>query len=540
MADSRRRPRLPRIRELPAVWRWAITAVIAGFAVAPAVAAAAGLHQGWQPTGDVAIIGVRSLDAWTRHAPLVGQPTTGGLYASRPSFHPGPIEYWWLGPWIRLLGARVGMVLAIALLNGAALAGILWLAFRRGERVLLAFTALALAAVVRSLGAQSLFDPFNSEVATFPALLAVFAAWSILVGDRQMVIVLAAAVAVAAQVHSTSAAMLLPVVVVAVVVFVRDGDLRRRDRQPALVAAAITLVCWLPVALREVVGPSNLVASYRTATATHPRMGLAFALDRLALALAPPPLFTRIAEPAGFLATPGTVGLVLAAILGGGMVSLALLSGRNRSRRPQVRFVVVILLVTGAALLTTADGPPTLGARADANRWMWQVGVLFWLAAAWFGWQLLPAGTRARFRLGVAAGVASLAAVVLVVSLAQIDLPTLRDGRSMAATGALVDATLHRLPAGSYHVTWQGLVATFNVGPSLVYRLEADGHPVVLDGNPFASSYGDQRARSGRRVDGRLRIVTAPSAPARPGETLIARRAIPASDGQSAFVFLAR
>lgn len=507
--------------------------------MAPLVAAAAGLHQGWQPTGDVAIIGVRSLDAWTRHAPLVGQPTTGGLYASRPSFHPGPIEYWWLGPWIRLLGARVGMVMAVGALNGAALAGILWLAFRRGERVLVAFTALALAAVVRSLGAPSLFDPFNSEMATFPALLAVLAAWSILVGDRQMVIVLAAAVAVAAQVHSTSAAMLLPVVVVAGVVFVRDGDVGGRDRQAALIAAAITVVCWLPVAVREVVGPSNLLASYRTATATHPRMGMAFALDRLALALAPPPLFTRVTGPAGFLATPGTIGMLLAALLSGGMVSLALLAGRDRSRRPQVRFVVVILLVTAAALLTTADGPPTLGARADANRWMWQVGLLFWSAAAWFGWQLLPAGIRSRFRLGVAAGLAGLAAVVLVVSLAELDLPTLRDGRSMAATGSVVDATLNRLPAGSYHVTFQGLVATFNVGPSLVYRLEADGHPVVLDGNPFASSYGDQRARAGQRVDGRLRVVTAATARPLSGEHLLARRLIPASGGQSTFVYLA-
>ncbi|MEZ5178607.1 MAG: hypothetical protein R2746_10105 [Acidimicrobiales bacterium] len=309
-------------------------ATIAGFGVLPALAALGAWRAGWQPTGDVAIIGLRSRDAWTLHPPLVGQPTTGSSYAGISSFHPGPAEFWLLGPWVRLFGPALGMLLGTAAINGAALAGVMWTAFRRGGPVLLGFVALGVAALVRSVGAGTLYDPFNSEIATYALLLTVLAAWSVAAGDRRLLPMLAAAASLAAQTHVSGAVAVAPVVGLTVgvlVVQVRAGRWSPAREQRWLGgAAAVLAVAWLPVLVREVTGPSNLWALWRTSRAPHPQIGLAFAVERLLGSLALPPLFVWTPPDLVFVGTASTAGILVAALVAGGTAALVLVLQPNR------------------------------------------------------------------------------------------------------------------------------------------------------------------------------------------------------------------
>src|SRR5690349_8374483 len=93
MAERSRRTGY-RTAELSPALRVGVIAVVVAFAAAPFVAAWSALGQGWQPTGDVAIISLRSIDVWEGDGPRVGQPTTAEEFTGRPSSHPGPIENW--------------------------------------------------------------------------------------------------------------------------------------------------------------------------------------------------------------------------------------------------------------------------------------------------------------------------------------------------------------------------------------------------------------------------------------------------------------
>ncbi|MBX3287183.1 MAG: hypothetical protein KF703_17680 [Actinobacteria bacterium] len=531
------------VRRLSGWRRWVTIATIAGFGVLPALAALGAWRAGWQPTGDVAIIGLRSRDAWTLHPPLVGQPTTGSSYAGISSFHPGPAEFWLLGPWVRLFGPALGMLLGTAAINGAALAGVMWTAFRRGGPVLLGFVALGVAALVRSVGAGTLYDPFNSEIATYALLLTVLAAWSVAAGDRRLLPMLAAAASLAAQTHVSGAVAVAPVVGLTVgvlVVQVRAGRWSPAREQRWLGgAAAVLAVAWLPVLVREVTGPSNLWALWRTSRAPHPQIGLAFAVERLLGSLALPPLFVWTPPDLVFVGTASTAGILVAALVAGGTAALVLVLRAEPRGRGTGFLAACVGLVALASVWTTASAPPFSAIRSDVTRATWVVSLLVWLTAAWAGWQLLGAERRRRaapFVLPVAAG---LALVLAVVALATTHLEDQRDGRVMSAVDLASGRAIRNVPDGSYLVTLDGETAVFTVGPGVALRLEDAGRTVLFGRGPFGEAYGDHRTPEDPKPDGHLRITTAASPQPKAGERLVAEAPLPAPSTDSIYVFLA-
>jgi hypothetical protein len=540
MAERTRRTGF-RLRDLDGPLRWACTAVIAAFATAPLVAGAIALGSGWQATGDVAVIGLRSRDAWTGHAPLVGQPTTGEEFTGRRSNHPGPVEYWWLGLTTRVLGPRAGIVLGIALVNGAALAGIVWLGLRRGGPELAALLAVALAALVHALGASSLHDAFNSELATYPMVLALLAAWSVAVGDLRVAPILAAAVTVAAQVHVAGAAFCAPLVAVAAWALVDAWRRHRatvgRERAALVGALAVLAVGWLPVVAQELSGgPSNVAALWSTATAPRPRIGLSFMAERLAAAVAPLPAFVRTTGRFGFVDDTSGLGVVMAfAVLGAIAAAAVWLAAAARPRRSEAaRLVWLLLGATAVSLVSGAGQPPLAAFRADGTRWLWVVSLGAWVALAWAGHLLAPE-PGARRRLVATVGGAAVAGAVLLGTVATARLADERDGRVMVGTDRLADATVAALPQGTYHLAFEGNQALVTVGPGLAYRLEAAGYQVRVDDNAFGRAYGAHRlARTG--IDGDLRVVSGTGAAARDGERLVARAVADPTDARSPVV----
>src|SRR3954451_2558905 len=112
-------------REFPADRVVAIVAtVLALVPVACVLLFHAGRH--YLPLGDEAIIDMRVRDVFTSHTPLVGA-------YSRGFNHPGPLLYWLLAPLSAITGhAPWSIMVSGALLQGIAIAGSAWLAFRRG------------------------------------------------------------------------------------------------------------------------------------------------------------------------------------------------------------------------------------------------------------------------------------------------------------------------------------------------------------------------------------------------------------------------
>ena len=89
-------------------------------------------HVGWLPSGDDALIGLRTHDVLTSERPVLGQPSTSHLYGHEAgTSHPGPIEFYWLAAPLRLLGPSVGMISGILVVNLAAVLVAAWVVLRR-------------------------------------------------------------------------------------------------------------------------------------------------------------------------------------------------------------------------------------------------------------------------------------------------------------------------------------------------------------------------------------------------------------------------
>lgn len=498
MADQPRRGG-HRLASLDGWRRWTVIASIVALGLLPLLCAGRAVADGWTPTGDVAVIAVRSLDAWTGQAPLVGQPTTGREVSGEDSFHPGPFENWFAGPWLHALGPAAGLALAVGAINGAALAASVWLAFRRGGPVLAALTAVGLALLVHSLGSASLWDPYNSELPTYPLIAAALAAWCVLAGDLVAVPILVVAASVAAQAHVAGATSVAPMVLVALIGLVRelrrDPTAMRRHRTALASALALAVVCWLPPIAQELVGPSNLAPLVRTATAAGPALGLAFTLERVVTALAPVPLFARRSGAYGFLETRGALGVVAAALVAGGAASLALAARWARRRREPVLLVAVV----GASLVVTtlvwAGSPPVTAFRVDSIRWLWVLGLLTWLALAWSAWWFVPASARRRLQTAAVPALGVVVALAALVALAGSGLGEVRDHELLEPVARLGDQTVEQLEPGRYRVRASGSDAVVTVAPAIALRLEEAGFDVAVDPGPFSIGYGVDRQR---------------------------------------------
>lgn len=526
-----------RIAALPSPTRWVVIGVLVAFGALPFVAGALAVSRGWQASGDTAVIGLRARDAWTSDAPLLGHPTTGDRSFGTPSNNPGPIEYWTLGITVRVVGGQLGLALGAALINAAALVGIVWLALRRGGPELLALTAVALAGLVLTLGSISLWDPFNSEVTTYPMLLALLAAWSVTIGDVRVLPVLVASATVAAQVHVAGAAFVAPLLLVAigsiVVVWRRHPKAIRRERTTLIGSGLLLLLLWAPVIASELgSGPSNVAALWRTATVDRPRIGLHFVLERLVEAVAPIPAFLHRGD---FLGTASVLQVLLAALIIGGAWTLAL---RLRDVAPGGPIPWLVALVVLAMVSSTWMGgrqPPLSAFRADGARWLWVVSLAIWVALAWAARALLPERADERVaRVGpVLAGAA--AVIVVVGTLGSFHLADVRDGRLMPAIDDLASSTQGALPAGTYHLKMEGEQALLTFGPALAYRLEDAGFHIEVDDNAFGRAFGDHRTRDDGDVP-TIRVSSLSTAKAGPDEELLATVPVDRDDADGATV----
>ena len=141
----------------------------------------------WLPSGDDALIGLRSWDVFSSHRPLIGQGSTTHLYGhDGGTSHPGPIQFYVLAVPVRVLGPAAGMILTSAAVNLAAVLVASWVVFRRAGGAVAAWAVVLLSLVLWSEGTAILTDPISSNAGGIPLLALATLAWAVVDGDIRL------------------------------------------------------------------------------------------------------------------------------------------------------------------------------------------------------------------------------------------------------------------------------------------------------------------------------------------------------------------
>lgn len=192
-----------------------------------------------------------------------------GPYSRFGFHHPGPMFAWLLAVPYRLLGSDVrGLNLGALVINGAAVVGTGWVAWRRGGRLLLLATYLGLALLLRQVGADFVRQPWNPYATVLPFALFLFLMWELSRARRWALPagVVVGSFLVQSHVAYGPAVGVLAIGAVAMAFPVErtrwrehGGDARRAFLRTVALAAAVGLVLWLPPLVDQVVNrPGNL------------------------------------------------------------------------------------------------------------------------------------------------------------------------------------------------------------------------------------------------------------------------------------------
>jgi hypothetical protein len=216
----------------------AVSAVVLFVAVRP----------GYLPTSDWALIEMQVRDAG-QHELL------NGLYSREDWSHPGPMFAYLAAPVYRLLGSTpVAVNFVTLIINGGAIAGMAFIARCLGGRGPMLATLVASALLMRTLGAETVRDPWNEYVTVLPFGLMIFLTWAMLCREAWA---LPAGVVVAsflAQAHVGFVLLAMPLLLIGagglVLAALRagPGPDRRRLVRPGLLGAGLLAFLWLPTA----------------------------------------------------------------------------------------------------------------------------------------------------------------------------------------------------------------------------------------------------------------------------------------------------
>lgn len=501
-------------RQLSRLGGWPLTALFVVLALLPLLASVLAVAPGWLPVGDDATIEMRGRDLFTADMPLLGMPSAVGEQTGRPVHHPGPLELWWVGLWVRGLGIAQASLLAAAVAWAGGVTATLVLARRVGGRALLGLSAVIVALLTWSLRGEVPVTPFNVHAIVIPlaAYLLALVAW-----HRRIRWAGVAALVLgswSAQAHLTAVGPVVAaglVGVVAVLLRRRRSDERRAPRRLALGAAVLAL-CWAGPVVDVVTNRGGNVRAVLGARAdlASEAIGLGTATDIVVRAVALRPVWAMAgAHPSELVlaAGPGqwssAVAVVLVAVLG---------AVRWRRTHPGLAVAVVATIaaiVAGAVLAARFPGEYLSLLALHNHLWLWPLSAVLWGSAlVAVGLELRALSTWSPLlqkRLLPAVGI-GLAAVVLVAIGAMSAGPPHRD-LTLAAPSyvrALGDGAIERLDPGStYRVTISGDFDAFFLEVGLLAYLEDAGLDVVGP-TTYRRAFGDRRTTPEATVAGDL------------------------------------
>ncbi|MCU1369406.1 MAG: hypothetical protein JWO77_600 [Ilumatobacteraceae bacterium] len=487
--------------------------VVAPFA--SSVLRARSMH--WVPSGDDALIGLRSWDVATSHRPLIGQGSTTHLYGQEGgTSHPGPIQFYWLAVPMRLLGPAAGMILGSAAVNLTAVLVAAWVVLRRAGPAVAAWAMVLLSLLLWSEGTAILSDPISSNAGAIPLVALAVLAWAVVDGDIRLLPLGALFGSWVAQQHLAivvpAAAMVLAAVVGVIVLAVRRrrpsaGDLDPPRLWPWVTgAAALGLVLWSPVIWQQLTGdPGNLTAVAEYARLSDsPSLGWTAAFRQAIRTTGFPPLLAR-SDLTGrsFSVGPLTPLELIVGLAGYGVLVATVVVAWTR-RRTLALLALIALLLAAAGTCNGSTIPNSIEAyRINFYRWEFVAAWLLWLTFGWVG-ALAVRSLLARRGRPVPAALPRFAPALAVVVMLVPTIGNLttegyndarRDRDGFVAMRAMSDAAIDAAEeAGADRVTLvlRGKAAVLSTGQAMALQLEAAGYDVVVP-EQEDRFWGDQR-----------------------------------------------
>jgi hypothetical protein len=498
----------------------AVAVTLLPFAVAAVRAFAA--HR-FATNGDDALIELRVRDVGTSHTPLVGSYQRFGFN------QPGPLLLYLLAVPYRLLGARfAGVQVGALLLNAVAVASIAWLVLRRRGMLAALATLAFLSVQLHAMGSQRLSDPWEPNVAMLLVALLLVLVWEATNGSTLALPALALVGSLLIQAQTSLALVVAALLVVALVAFVlsvRRAEEPVRWQRPALIAAAVLVVLWIPPLLYELGGqPSNIARMWDFFRESHDTLGFTDAAKAIALELGHQGSWLTGTTP--LQPFVGTVDVDAAPAVPLGVLALAAgaVVAVRRKALVDARLAAVVLVacVAGLFSLSRLTGP-----LFDwIVLWLWSLAAIAWLAVAL--WSAVPDAWRPRARrillpslvvvIGLHAAIATVDAATsepprdrIRDSVLELAGPA-RDAVRDAGGPVLVDSTA-QIPAE--------LFTSGEVGVGfLALALEREGVDVLVH-EPLANQLGNDRVDHGQAA-AELRLVSDEGASAPPGSRVVA------------------
>ena len=446
----------------------------------------------WYPLMDSALVEMRVRDIGTANTPLTGLVGRFPV-GDREAFHPGPLEFYGLWPFYRLLGTSAYALLAAAVaMHVLAIAVLLWIASRRGRIGLLLGVSFTVALLTRAYGASVLTEPWTPHLPLLWWLVFVFAVWSVVCDDLPLLPVVAGAGSLCVQSH---ASYIGPVAVLAVFALaaacysaLRSGD-RRACRALTLwvtIAAGTTLILWIPPIVDELGGTGNLTLlwQYVTDPANRP-IGPGRGGELLLLHLNPVRLLNREIWGMSRDVGPEPVGSVVPGLL----MLMVWAAAAVTSRRLHDKRLSALHIVVAVSLLSAAFAM----SRIVGFVWYWVVLWAWGITATMLlatGWTVGLVVSRPRRGHGPTTGhgrvlllaAASTAVVTGVFAAESVSVEVVT--KPSRVVGELLPSTLEALDAeaapaagrkGRYQVVWSDPVNLGVHGFSLVNELQRHG-----------------------------------------------------------------
>lgn len=486
--------------------RWALPAVIAVLALPLLVAATRAIVDGVpNPGGDQAILELRVSDVGS-HTPVLGSYNRFGAN------HPGPLWMYALAVPYRILGSEYGGLQVGALFaGGLSIAVVAWVAWRRGGRTLLLWTAAVLAVLVHALGPSWVADPWEPKGLTLVVAALLFATFDVAAGRAALLPVVGVLASLLAQAYAGMAFFAVAMGVIAVgatVARVLRRGVGRRTRRVRLLLVVGTMalvgLLWAPPLLQQLRNdPGNVTEFTRAMEASgEPELGLGDAWRAVSLELGH--RATWLGNDPPLVGFSGVIDAGDAPLLPIGLVALAavvVVMVQRRRRRATglwLAGLVGVAIIVGVASLARLVGPLFVWIPA----WTKVLGAGTAVAIGWCAHDLLDKPTRQQVRR-FASPVLGLLIVALSVASALDALDDRTPDAISPSVQALVDDVALELDGpvlARSELTGTNVFSGAGAGlPTLVLALDRAGVDVVVAPD-LANRYGDHRAHPERAV----------------------------------------